>query len=107
MSDEPTVRAPDGMAEQVGSKAERKLRARRDSSKQVWLGLGMMGTIGWSVVLPTVLGAALGIWLDARHVGGHAWTLALMVAGLTLGCLVAWLWVAKEQKAIEEHDDDE
>ncbi len=107
MSDEPKTRASSDMAERVGSKAARKLRARRDSSKQVWLGLGMMGTIGWSVVLPTLLGAALGAWLDARHTGGHAWTLVLLVAGLTLGCAIAWLWVAKEQRAIQEHDDDE
>ena len=35
----------------------------------VWFGLGMMGLIGWSVVVPTLLGAALGIWLDKRHPG--------------------------------------
>ena len=42
----------------------------------------MMGLIGWSVVVPTLLGAALGIWLDERHPGAHSWTLALLVAGL-------------------------
>jgi F1F0 ATPase subunit 2 len=40
----------------------------------------MMGLIGWSVALPTVLGALLGLWLDKRHTGQHAWTLALLVA---------------------------
>ena len=29
----------------------------------------MMGLVGWSVVVPTLLGAALGIWLDHRHPG--------------------------------------
>jgi predicted F0F1-ATPase subunit len=48
----------------------------------VWFGLGMMGLIGWSVAIPTLLGAALGIWLDSRHPGSHSWTLALLVAGL-------------------------
>jgi predicted F0F1-ATPase subunit len=33
----------------------------------VWFGLGMMGLIGWSVAVPTLLGAALGLWLDSRH----------------------------------------
>ena len=42
----------------------------------------MMGLIGWSVVVPTLLGAALGIWLDKHHPGKHSWTLALLVAGL-------------------------
>ena len=29
----------------------------------------MMGLIGWSVAVPTLLGAALGIWLDKHHPG--------------------------------------
>ena len=47
---------------EVGAKAARKLRARK-STQGVWLGLGMMGLIGWSVVVPTLLGTMLGIWL--------------------------------------------
>jgi len=92
-------------AEQVGAKAARKLKARRDPS-QVWFGLGMMGLIGWSVVVPTLLGAGLGLWLDARHPGRHSWTLALLVAGLVLGCLNAWHWVAKEDKAMRDEPGD-
>ena len=102
--------AKDGTAfsREVGAKAARKLKARRDSTQGVWLGLGMMGLIGWSVVVPTLLGAALGIWLDNRHPGKHSWTLALLVAGLVIGCLNAWRWVSKEDEEMgEEHDNDE
>jgi ATP synthase protein I len=95
------------LADQVGTKAARKLRARRHASSGVWFGLGMMGLIGWSVVLPTLLGAALGLWLDEQHPGEHSWTLALLVAGLSIGCLNAWHWVAKEDQAMrDEHEDD-
>lgn len=97
------------LADQVGPKAERKLRARRDRSPGVWSGLGMMGLIGWSVSVPTLLGAGLGIWLDQRYPGGRSWTLALLVAGLAVGCLNAWHWVSREDAAMreeqEEHDD--
>jgi len=93
------------LAEQVGAKAARKLKARRNPS-QVWFGLGMMGLIGWSVAVPTLLGAGIGLWLDARHTGRHSWTLALLVAGLFLGCLNAWHWVAKEDKAIREEQGE-
>jgi len=92
----------------VGAHAKRKLKAQRGASKSVWFGLGMMGLIGWSVVVPTALGAALGIWLDSRYPGSHSWTLALLLAGLALGCLNAWRWVASEQKTMhdeEQHDD--
>ncbi len=93
---------------QIEAKANRKLKARRNPAPGVWFGLGMMGLIGWSVVVPTLLGAVIGSWLDSRHFGGHSWTLALLVAGLTLGCFNAWTWVAREDKAIhEERDDDD
>lgn len=100
---------PNPPLSQIGPKAARKLKARRRSSPGVWSGLGMMGLIGWSVAIPTLLGAALGIWLDRNHPGGRSWTLALLVAGLTLGCLNAWLWVSKEDDAMrkEQEDDDE
>ena len=96
-------------AEQVGAKAARKLRAKRNATPGVWFGLGMMGLIGWSVVVPTLLGAALGIWLDQHYPGGRSWTLALLVAGLAIGCLNAWHWVAKEDQEMrdEQGDSDE
>jgi ATP synthase protein I len=93
-------------AGQVGAKAARKLNSRRKATPGVWFGMGMMGLIGWSVVVPTLVGAALGAWLDARHPSQHAWTLALLVAGLTLGCLNAWHWVAKEEQAMREERDN-
>jgi ATP synthase protein I len=94
-------------AGQIGAKASRKLKARRDPRQGVWFGLGMMGLIGWSVTVPTLLGAALGIWLDKHHPGRHAWTLALLVVGLTIGCLNAWHWVTKEDNAIREEQEDD
>ena len=96
-------RQPANLADQVGDKAARKLKARRDGTDGVWFGLGMMGLIGWSVAVPTVLGAALGLWLDRTYPGAHSWTLALLVAGLVIGCLNAWRWVAGEDRAM--HDD--
>lgn len=108
MNDEPkrTSKNESSLAGQVGAKAARKLKARK-STQGVWFGLGMMGLIGWSVAVPTLLGAALGIWLDKHHAGKHAWTLALLVAGLLIGCLNAWYWVAKEEKAMREEQEDD
>ena len=88
----------------VGASAERKLKARH-STQGVWFGLGMMGLIGWSVVVPTLLGAALGNWLDHRHSGKHSWTLMLLGIGLVVGCLNAWQWVIKEDKAMKDQEN--
>jgi ATP synthase protein I len=109
MNDEPTrkpSKTKPTFAGQVGAKAQRKLKARRNSRQGVWFGLGMMGLIGWSVVVPTLLGTALGLWLDKHHPGKHSWTLALLVAGLVLGCLNAWHWVSREDKAMREEQED-
>jgi ATP synthase protein I len=92
-------------ASQVGSRAALKLKARRNPAPGVWFGLGMMGLIGWSVVVPTLAGAALGLWLDKHYAGSHSWTLALLVAGLTIGCFNAWHWVASEDKAMHEEEE--
>jgi ATP synthase protein I len=97
----------DVFADQVSLAAKRKLNAQRLPEQGVWFGLGMIGLIGWSVVVPTLLGAALGIWLDAHHPGRHAWTLALMVGGLSLGCLNAWHWIEQEDKAMHPENSDD
>jgi ATP synthase protein I len=97
---DPDRRTASRLAHEVGRKAARRLQARRDPAPGVWFGLGMMGLIGWSVTVPSLLGLALGLWLDQRYPGAHAWTLALFVGGLTLGCFNAWRWVAREDRAI-------
>lgn len=109
MNDKPEIKRPqDGTAftRAVGASAARKLQARRHAHQSVWFGLGMMGLIGWSVVVPTLLGAALGIWLDHRYPSSHSWTLTLLIIGLVLGCVNAWHWVDKEDKAMREERED-
>ena len=66
----------------------------------------MMGLIGWSVVIPTLLGAAFGIWLDNRQPGNHSWTLTLLFIGLIIGCVNAWHWVTKEEEEMREDQED-
>ena len=99
---------PTALSRQVGAKAARKLHAHHKGDQSVFFGLGMMGLVGWSIVVPTLLGVGMGVWLDGYAPGKHSWTLALLLAGLVVGCLNAWLWVTKEEQAIarsEERDD--
>jgi ATP synthase protein I len=103
---ENTSKNTPNFAEQVGKKAVRKLKARRNTTPGVWFGLGLMGLIGWSVAVPTLLGATLGHWLDEHHPGRHSWTLALLVVGLAIGCVNAWLWLDKEDKAMRDAQED-
>lgn len=109
MSEEPipgTAKDEPAWVGQIGTKTARKLKARRNPAPGVWFGLGMMGLVGWSVVVPTLIGAGLGLWLDQHHPGTHHWTLALLMAGLVLGCFNAWRWIDNEDKAMREDHDD-
>jgi ATP synthase protein I len=91
---------------QVGAQAARKLRARREGTKSVWFGLGMSGLIGWSVTIPTLIGAALGLWVDRHYPSTHSWTLMLLLMGVIIGCLNAWRWVESEYREMKEDLDE-
>lgn len=90
---------------QVGSKEKRKLKALKSKREGIWFGFSMFGLVGWSVVIPTLLGALLGHWIDKNYPGEHSWTLALLVAGLALGSFNAWNWVQKESRELQHKDD--
>lgn len=94
-------------SEEVGEKAQRKMKAQHNDKKSVWFGLGMMGIVGWTIVVPTLLGALLGIWLDRKYPETFSWTLTGLILGLFAGCLIAWGWVNKENKEINQNNDDE
>jgi ATP synthase protein I len=109
MDDEPKSLSSKDEAEfarQVSAKAARKLRVRREGKQGVWFGLGMSGLIGWSVAVPTLAGAMLGLWWDRRHPGAHSWTLMLLVVGLAIGCANAWHWMTMEDKAMRDEPED-
>jgi ATP synthase protein I len=48
--------------------------------------------------------------LDKHHAGPPSWTLALLAAGLFIGCANAWYWIDQQNAAINHGarpDDDE
>jgi ATP synthase protein I len=97
------------LANEVARKSARILRARGRRRRSVLAALGYFGLVGWSIVVPMLLGTALGVWIDAHHESRFSWTLMLMVFGLLVGCLNAWRWVANEHREIEreEKEDDD
>jgi ATP synthase protein I len=108
MSDKPQTSSTEELLfeQQVGAKAVRKLRAQSRGTGDVWFGLGMTGLVGWSVAVPTVVGALVGVWIDRHHPGGHSWTLALLVAGLSIGCANAWRWISEQSRAMQDEEGE-
>jgi ATP synthase protein I len=91
---------------QVGAQMARKLKAQRGATKSVWFGLGMSGLVGWSVTVPTLIGAALGIWVDKHYPSKFSWTLMLLLAGLIIGCINAWHWVDSQYQEMQEDPNE-
>lgn len=91
------------LANHIGKKAERRQRARHQPQHSLWFGLGMFGLVGWSVAIPTLLGIALGIWLDEQFPGRISWTLTFLFLGVVLGCRNAWYWLERERQ-YDNHD---
>lgn len=94
-------------ADKIGMREKRKIKARREKGKGVWFGLGMMGAIGWSIAVPTLIGVAIGIWMDKILLGRISWTLTLLFVGLVSGCINAWYFIKKEQMRIGEEQNYE
>lgn len=84
------------MSDIVSAKQQRKLAARHNPPRTIWFGLGMFGLVGWSVSVPTLIGVAIGLWIDHRWPSRYSWTLMLMLTGLAVGCYHAWNWVHRE-----------
>ena len=82
---------------EVTRRARRRLAARRERDEGVWFWLGMFGLVGWSIAIPTVVGTAIGLWLDGHFPGQPSWTITLMLIGVLLGCLMAWRWIREER----------
>ena len=67
----------------------------------------MSGLVGWSITVPTLIGAALGLWVDKHYPGSYSWTLMLLLIGLIIGCFNVWHWVNSEYAEMQEDDSSE
>ena len=76
--------------EEVRRHRERRARAQRESRRSIGQDLALVGVIGWTLVIPALLGVYAGRALDRRFGSGVFWTLGLLVAGVVLGCVLAW-----------------
>lgn len=94
----------DRLTEHIGKKEQRKIIARQHD-RSIWYGLGMFGLIGWSIALPTIGGIALGVWIDRTWKPEFSCTLMCLLAGVAVGCAIAWFWVKRESlEALQPED---
>ncbi len=85
-------------SQEIGKKEQRKIKAREEKDRGIMFGFGMFGLVGWAVAIPTLIGIALGVWIDKTWPSSYSWTLMGLFIGVVLGCLNAWYWVKRESR---------
>ncbi|SFC24788.1 ATP synthase protein I [Alkalibacterium subtropicum] len=89
----------------VKSDADKKMKAQ-DEGSEIMFGLNLFGIVGWSISIPTLLGTALGIYLDRRFTHSFSWTITLLFLGVIIGSLNAWRWIKeKTEMGRKDHND--
>lgn len=89
---------------EIEKKVQRMLKARQREEHPLAFGLTMMGTVGWTIVIPVLIGAWVGRLLDERLTQSVSWTVTLIVGGLFVGGYTAWRW---GKRMLEENDDQQ
>ncbi len=79
----------------IRRRAERMQQTRNQPKYSPLSGLGVFGVIGWSIAIPTVGGAFLGVWLNRVAPQSFSWPIALILGGVVVGAMVAWSWIDK------------
>lgn len=83
----------DELRKKVESQARRMRQADRERPALLAQTV-YVGTLGLLFVLPIVVGAYLGLWLDSLCEGySLGWTLSFIVAGIVLGAVNVYLFV--------------
>jgi ATP synthase protein I len=82
--------------EAVRRRRERRSHWQREGERSIGQNLAMIGALGWTVVVPTLIGIFAGRWLDQAFGTGIFWTLALLSIGLATGCVLAWKRMHRE-----------
>ena len=80
----------------VRVRADRRKAWARDGGPSLARNLGQIGVLGWQIVLPALVGLAIGRWLDHRLDSGIFWTAPLLLVGLALGCWSGWRWMHRQ-----------
>jgi len=71
-------------------------RSRKEERHAWGISYVRFGVIGLVIVVPALIGAMLGMWLDLVNPGSYSWTLVLILVGLALGLVISASWIKKE-----------
>lgn len=87
---------PNHLDDAVKTRRERRERWEAEGERPIGRNLALIGALGWTIVVPILIGIFAGRWLDRQFDSGIFWTLGLLVLGLAAGCTMAWKRMERE-----------
>lgn len=75
-------------------KSIKQLEKAKKESSSILAQTLFLGTLGVIFILPVILGAYLGVWLDNKlHGFSIAWTINLIIVGIIVGAVNVYLFI--------------
>ena len=88
--------APDDrLAEAARRAADRVKSGEANPEPSLGVRLGQVGILGWTIVVPALIGLFLGRWLDRSLATGIQFSAALLMVGVVVGFWSAWRWMRR------------
>lgn len=81
------------MAQAARQAAQRAEQGRENPEPSLGARLGQIGVLGWTIVVPTLLGLLAGHWLDRELGTGIFFSAPLLMLGAAAGSWFAWKWM--------------
>ena len=88
----------DRMALAARQAVERERQAQKEPEPSLGARLGQIGILGWTIVVPTLLGLVIGRWLDRHFNTGVFFSAPLLMAGAAVGLWSAWKWMHRQTR---------
>lgn len=71
-----------------------KIEKSKKEHKNILAQTVYLGTIGFIFILPVIIGAYLGLWLDEKLKGfSFSWTISLIITGIFIGAINVYLFI--------------
>ncbi len=87
-------KANEAMRESIARLEERR-RLGKGERRRTLATVAAVAGMGWSIVIPALIGFAVGHWLDLRSGTGIVLSAGLGLVGLAFGCVAAWKRIAR------------
>ena len=85
----------DRLSDAAARAAERRAEGERRPEPSLGARLGQIGVLGWTIILPILIGLVIGRWLDRALGSGIMFAAAFILAGAATGLWAAWRWMLR------------